>query len=416
MIIDASEAVKRIAALRATAATAAIATWWTQEPVIVFDWKNARKSNTTMWITIWWVSETGVKSPLTIRFNDAVQIGQLAPSTEAGLQEMLEAAGPKAGARGNTRAMAVLSKKPCVTTGKYKVQVKTAEDGITVLSPPSDQDRNDYYYLVEAVNEVFAAECGARVDRGLALVAAAAAGKKAGKTAADIIADFIKAQAVVAEPSYVILVSEQMLAIRKQFSAQKDIDVLTKFSLVVPSTKIVSLVQEFIANSAQQNAGCPLPNPLTRININFDADGRAVTMIFDKSKPFIGEDGKQKFEMATVDGRPVDATSIHKMIRPRARIDGIVSLDAICTSPMGISLPVKFKVLVVSPPPTSSQTIDLDDMNFDVVPSAGGRDSPLPVVPAVLTQPSPAVTNTAGASAGASAEDFDDILDGLSGL
>jgi hypothetical protein len=86
-------------------------------------------------------------------------------------------------------------------------------------------------------------------------------------------------------------------------------------------------------------------------------------MIHDKRKPFM-VDGKKRYEQAKVDGDLVNADNVHKFIIPRTAFDGIASMDCICLSSMGISVPVKLKV-VVGEQPELRREVGMDDLYGD---------------------------------------------------
>ena len=76
---------------------------------------------------------------------------------------------------------------------------------------------------------------------------------------------------------------------------------IPKNAIIVPNTKIINLIQKYISATAKQYKEEPMPNPMTRINLNFDqVTGKAEFKLFDKSK------GNKEFEM--------DINNIHEII------------------------------------------------------------------------------------------------------
>jgi len=150
--------------------------------------------------------------------------------------------------------------------------------------------------------------------------------------------------------------------------------------LVVSSTKISTIIQERISDKAVKNKGAKLPNPMTRVTIPFDIKQRAgfppSVTVLDKSKPFICN-GKKGYGNALYKDVPVDADNVHWFIPSRSIIDGVINMDSVCFSQLGISLPVKASIIVVQQPIKRESNVitmcneifgdDFDDDDFDTI-------------------------------------------------
>jgi hypothetical protein len=438
VIFNAPVVAARLNALRAAAVEAGEeeSQWW--KDALTFEWSGSRKGNNgTQWSSVNFKDDTGVSGRLIVRINSERHTGTIMPSTDEGLADMAtKVKNPKF-------ALKKRDKKPSIQVQKWAAQVKTAEDGITLLYDddgepilPGDDKLSPYFQVALLVGEAFTAEAKERVDRGLllltkakvytdrgaALLAKATAMKKLDKAAtaqaildawateqnatlsdailsAEQVATLKKlfpnnvketelltkegatAQAVLAafaveqgarRPGDMILSSETVAALRKIFANPKDTELLTKGAIITSNVKIANLVQDYIGSQAAKNAGQPLPNPMTRLAMNFDqTTGIAQMAFFDKDQPFM-EDGRQKYDTGKVDGDPVNADNIHKFIVSRSTLDGIVNMDSVCFSNMGISMPVKAEVLVVAKP--SGGSVGFDDV-YDDDGYGGGASS-----------------------------------------
>ena len=69
------------------------------------------------------------------------------------------------------------------------------------------------------------------------------------------------------------------------------------------------------------------------------------------------ETGRRTFEPLTFDGHPVTAYNIH-MISSHSIFSGIVNMNAVCASNMGISIPSEMEIVVVEPPTTGGVGVD----------------------------------------------------------
>ena len=367
VIFNASEVARRLATLRNDAINNGQedTAWW--RPAFSIDWTNPRKGNNgTQWVNVTFTDANGVNGRLVVRINGERHVGQIMPASDAGVAELAaRSTNPNSKIEKRTR-------KPTVQIQKWGAYVKTEDDGITVLTGddgqplyPDESLLSPYYELTYYVNEAFSFEAKERVERGMTLLAKATELKRADKsvTAKTVVESFLAVNGP-RRPADMILSSE---SVRKLFPTQKDADLLTKGAIIASNAKIVSLVQEYNSDRATKNSGLPLPNPMTRITMEFDGvTGVARTAFFDKTAPYIA-DGKQKYEVGKVDGDPVNADNVHIFMQSRALVDGIVEFSC-CISSMGISMPVKAEVLVVDKP--SDYGVSLDDVYDDAATGA----------------------------------------------
>ena len=69
------------------------------------------------------------------------------------------------------------------------------------------------------------------------------------------------------------------------------------------------------------------------------------------------ETGRRAFEPLTFDGHPVTAYNVH-MLSSHSIFSGIVNMNVVCASNMGISIPSEMEIVVVEPPATRSVGVD----------------------------------------------------------
>ena len=413
VIFNARAVADRLKSLRDAAVAEGLeeSAWWA--PALNFEWAQLRKGNNgTQWGSVTYTGEDGISGRLTVRINGERHTGRIMPNTDDGVAEIArQVKNPNVKIEKRT-------KKPSIQVQKWAKQVKTAEDGVTLQyndegQPilPDDSDLSPYYQVASHVGEAFMFEAKERVARGLALVAKVVEMKRTDKgvTAQTILEAFNGRR-----PADTILSSESVGAIRRAFPNQKDIDMLTRGVIIASNTKIAALVQEYISDQAPKNAGLPLPNAMTRIGMNFDSTtGIAQMSFFDKSQPYT-EDGRQKYDVGKVDGDPVNDNNVHKFVLPRSTIDGIVNMDSICFSSMGISMPVKAEVAVVDKPSGGAVGLDdvYDDEEFGDVPPPGGAPKATQLASAGASAGQAGTDQVKGAVAD---EDYESLLSGLSG-
>lgn len=370
--------------------------WW--KKAIKIEWNNIRKgNNSTLWSSIVYTDSDGVSGNLVLRLIGERHSGQIMPNTDAALAELVASSNA-------SRKFEKRTKKPCIQIQQWQMQVKTAEDGITPLTDasgaailPPDSMRSNYYAIAALVNEAFTTEVNLRIDNGRKLVKTATEMKTSNKlvTASAVIAAFGNILG-----GDLILDTSSTNAMRKLFQG-KEFEIITKGVITTSNIKVAELVQTRVSDSSPKNSGCELPNPMTRIGMDFNKEtGVSKIQFFDKQKPFM-TDGKKKFEAATVDGVPINADNIHKAIGSNTIIDGIADMSAVCFSSMGISIPVSVVVAVVER--TRKTIIDFED----IYETAESSDVTA-VTSAVVTAVTSAVSTVAE-------ENYDALLQDLTG-
>jgi hypothetical protein len=388
------------------------APWWA--PALRFEWASARKGNNgTQWVSVYYTDELGVKGRLIVRVNGERHTGQIMPTTDAGVAEMARTA------KNPNMKIEKRTKKPAIQIQKWAASVKTCDDGVTVQCDadgqpmlPGDDALSAYYQVAALVGEAFAEEAKERIDRGLALVAKASELRRANKAVgAQAVADAFASANGLRRPGDMVLATESAGNLRKIFPVQKDVDLLTRGAIFTSNVKVTRLVQEYISDQAKRNAGCPLPNPMTRIAMNFDGTtGAALMAFFDKGAPYVA-DGRQKYDAGKVEGEPVNADNVHKFVLSRSTLDGIINMDSICFSNMGVSMPVKAEVLVVDKP--TSREVCLDDV-YDDDDLTALVSGPAPsLAPAPTPAPTPSLAPVR-APANSIEENYDELLSELS--
>lgn len=401
VIFNASEVASRLRALKQAAIESGKedSEWWA--PALNFEWSSVpRKGNNgTQWMNVNYTDASGVKGKLVVRINGEKHVGQIMPNDAA------EAAELAARTKNPNVKIAARTKKAAMQINQWNAVVKTEEDGITVCTDadgapilPSDDKRSNYFAVASYVSEAFTSETRARVMRGEALVAKVAEMKKDKSVTAQAIIDAFGPRST----GDIILSHENVMAIRRLFPSQKDTDSLTKGAIVTSIVKIASLIQEYVSNTSAKNANCPLPNPITRIAMDFDDLGVAQVMFHDKKSSYI-VDGKQKYEVGKVNGEPVNVNNVHLFMLSRSLVDGIVDLGSICFSSSGISMPVKLKVAVVEHP--EMYGVGLDDVYDDAAPPDMGAAAAATAAPPDALVPSVAP-----------ADNYEDLLNDLKGI
>lgn len=370
------------------------------KPAIKFGWDKAnvvsKGSSTTKWINIDYTNPTGVRAPLAFRTYAETHVGQIRPLTEAAAAEMNAA----------SKGLSLIEPRPgnpSVQVQKWSAKVETAADGITVLTDasgnpivPGDDKLSPMFVVMDLVSKAFTAECGERTARGEAIVAES---KRKGVTAAAV--------AAAAPAAGAFLTPEQVTAIRKAFPSKADADAVTAGAIVGKLT-VITPIQEAISSNAKKNAGAILPNPFARVTLKFDQSTGLPqnVQIYDMSKSSQAG-GRTIYEFATVDGEPVNADNVHKFILPRSVFDGIIKMDSVCFSQMGISMPTSFKALVVRQPVVGSSS-SLDALYDDDTGSPAGASTGAPSGASTA-----ASTAVSAASSASSADEYDALLDEL---
>jgi hypothetical protein len=315
--------------------------WW--NGYISIEWNKIRPGkNSTKWLTFKYTPDVSIKSKrLSVIIRDEIHSGQIMPNTQ---EDVIELKTKFPESKIELRTM-----KPSIQFQKWSKQVPTQEDRISPVIDengnrvvPGDEYLSIYYQLATFIDEIFRYEMNIRIERGSFLMMYLSQNKECtAKDARDYIKHINECDTIITD--------DQANTIRSRYPS-KYIDVL-KGILVVSSTKIGTIIQERISDKAVNNKGAMLPNPMTRITIPFDpksGEPMSVT-ILDKNKPF--KCGPKKgYEIATYKNQPINANNIHWFIPSRSVIDGIISMDSICFSQLGVSLPIKATLLVVQQP------------------------------------------------------------------
>jgi hypothetical protein len=343
--------------------------WWAG--VLKFEWSAPRKGgNGTQWVSSQYTDAAGVAGPLVVRINGERHCGQIMPTTDEGLAELV------AKAKNAKAVFKKRDKKPSIQIQKWTAQVKTLEDGITIATDedgkpmlPGDDKLSPYYQVAYHVSEAFVSETQERLQRGIDFLTVARGEKVAAKANAKaqaVLDGFVKlhGQRYAGD---MILSAEIVAELRKLFPQKPEQDLLLRGTAQTTNTKVAKLVQETIGLTSSKNQGAPLPNPMARIAMNFDkTTGMAQLAFYDKDKPFEIEVAdasgrkikKQQYDIGKVEDDPINDENVHKFVRSRSRIDGIVNMDSVCFSSMGISMPVKADVVVVEQPKGRETTLD----------------------------------------------------------
>ena len=395
-----TEVFKRLTELKATG----VASWWS--PALNFFWNRAKAttkgSTTTKWVDVHYTDSAGVKAPLVFKVRGETHVGQIRPNTDAGVAEL------NAAAKNPSFQIEKRPGHPSIQVQKWNAKVDTEADGITLMTGadgkpilPSDDKLSPMYGIMALVGEAFAVECADRTARGEKLVETATAMKKADKN--------VTANSVInaVNPTGTFLTPEQVTALRRLFTQKADQDTLMAGAIVGKLT-VISTAQEAISSNAKRNAGQLLPNPLARASLKFDTNGMPMQLSIHDMSQYSELNGRPHYEDAKVDGEPVNADNIHKFVLPRSTFDGIVKMDSVCFSQMGISMPTTFKVIVLRQPAVAADSA-LDDLYGDDLFTA-----PIASTQAAVSTQAP-VSAAAAAAPVVSNSEYDDLLKELGG-
>jgi hypothetical protein len=321
--------------------------WWKNN--VIIEWDKVRPSTKTKWISIRYrKNSTDYPAKLNVIVMNELHIGQIQPVTAEDVAD-LKNKNPEA--RVTQRTM-----KPCIQVQRWSTIVPTLEDRITPVFDnnkqvlPDEKFRSKYFQFAEYMDEIFKTEIEERANRSLDLMLNQINSKNKEKTSIDTLEAVAQIRINIGHlhDGDTIIQESDYIKLKEKFP--NTFAELTKGFIQVSSTKVFPIIQEFISPKAIKNKGIKLPNPLTRITIPFDLLTNAATaVILDKSIPsIIGN--KKIFNPAKVDDEPVNALNVHKFILSRSKFDGIVCMDSICLSSLGISIPTKFTTLIIMPP------------------------------------------------------------------
>lgn len=357
--------------------------------IVDIDWANVRKgANSTSWISIYYTNPQGIRTPLNIRFIGERHSGIIMPNTESGVAELT------ARFKSADYSIAKRSGNPSLNIKKYSTKVQTEADKLTLMYDangqpiyPSDEYLSMLHKALGFINEIFVTEVEQRLGRGLLLVAKMNEIKR--DKSRQLNAQAVLDAALADDASFkhgvndIIFANDTISTLR----AIPDVSLLTKNQIIAGNAKVVRIVQEYISGTAAKNSGAALPNPIARVQIPFDkVTGAASCHIFDATKPFQTENGL-RHEIAKVDGQPVNADNIHSFLLSGSIVSGMVPLNAVCLSSMGISMPAKVDVMTVQPPESRKSSTDEFYDDFDWQGAAAGPaaavNDPPPVAAAI---------------------------------
>jgi hypothetical protein len=318
--------------------------WWSN--YVTFEWSRIRLGkNSTKWITLRYTSDLSIKPRrLIVNIRNEIHSGQIMPSLPEDVVE-LKAKFPEA--RIELRTM-----KPSLQFQKWSKQVPTQEDRISpvfdengIQIVPGDEYLSIYYQLASYIDEIFKYEMKQRTERATFMMVYLSQNKTAS------VKEIKEAVGHINECD-TIMRDDDANTIRDKYP-DKYVE-LMKGILTVSSTKVGTIIQERISDKAPKNKGAKLPNPMTRITMPFDLKPAKPGMspsitVLDKSKPF-KINGRKGYENATYEGKIIDLNNVHAFIPSRSIIDGIINMDSVCFSQLGISLPVKASMIVVQQP------------------------------------------------------------------
>ena len=316
--------------------------WW--DKCITFEWNRIRPGkNSTKWLSINYTPKTSNKPQrFSVSIRGELHSGQIMPNLP---EDVVELKAKYPDSKIELRTM-----KPSLQFQKWSKQVPTQEDRISLIigedgKPvvPGDEYLSSYDQVASYIDEIFKYEMKQRTERGTFLMVYLSQHKSASaKEVKDAIGHVHECDTIIRD--------DDANTIRDRYP-DKYADIL-KGVLTVSSTKVGTILQERISDKAPKNKGAKLPNPMTRITIPFDpktGQQHSIT-ILDKEKPITLDNGKKMFEPATYNGQPINANNIHAFIPSRSIIDGVINIDSVCFSQLGISLPIKASCIVVQQP------------------------------------------------------------------
>ncbi len=317
--------------------------WWNN--YISIEWSRIRPGkNSTKWITLKYTPNLAIKPKrLIVVIRDEIHSGQIMPNTP---EEVVELKSKFPESKVELRTM-----KPSLQFQKWSKQVPTQEDRISLVYDeqgnqvvPPDEYLSNYYQLAQFIDEIFRNEMKSRTERATFMMVYLSQHKTAtAKEVHEAVGHLNECDTIMRD--------DDANTIRERYPDR--FNELMKGVLTVSSTKVGTIIQERISDKAIKNKGAKLPNPMTRVTIPFESKPKPglppPVTILDKSKPFKCN-GKRGYEVATYEGNPVDANNVHKFILSRSSIDGVINMDSVCFSQLGISLPIKASIIIVQQP------------------------------------------------------------------
>jgi hypothetical protein len=307
-----------------------------------------------------------IQAPLTVKVFNETHIGKVAPLRDEDVAA--------ANAANKNPKFIVKKRDKGVTLQVYK-QAKatiTGEDGV---ARPNTSAESNYFKLAEIVDVFMQFEVEKRSKVGL-------------------------------------IVQSSPIALKQQKEGK-----LSASALLISNPKVAPLVaRTFSTENADKNiAGADRTDPCTRVRMDFDKDSQmATTKIHNKNCPYVDPVSKiTKYEVAKVNGVPVNGYNIHEFLTSNSTWDGIVQMDNICISNMGISVPVRASVAVVTP--AVFRNVDTDDLYAGMSATVPDTPATVPATPVTPATPATASSSTPAVPkvANASSDETDNLLNEL---
>ena len=127
--------------------------------------------------------------------------------------------------------------------------------------------------------------------------------------------------------------------------------------VLVKSLQIVPQIQTHIRTGPE--AGAPMQNPMARLQLSFPSPvrKRAATEFYDRTALTKGRNGSIVYKPKTVDGKPVTAANLCKVLTSGTLGSGGLDVSSVVCFTFGISLPRWLLFLMLAPPPARKPTI-----------------------------------------------------------
>jgi hypothetical protein len=291
-------------------------------------------------------SVPGKKGRLMVRVKRERHVGKIHPLDEAEVARINAERGGKYG------GVKKRDRQPTLNVQKYNVHVETDDAGRPKGDLPGKENLSKYFQVCQFLDEFF----------------------------------YETMQARIADGSIVLRDAR-----RKDYRPD---------AIVVPSTKIVALYQSHVTMEDKSNPGAELANPICRTSMKFNMEtGMPQNVTFgDYTKMHRdAKTGTRSFGPLLFDGHPVTAHNVH-LIAPRSVFSGVVNMDAVCSSNMGLSIPMSMATVIVERPATRGVSVNdvFDDDDFDDDDNFPEEDREAPAEPtAAAPAPAPATAAVA---------------------
>jgi hypothetical protein len=359
------------------AGTATSPDYW--RGIIEIDFEHAKAYTNATFIKIWYTNPTGDRSPLLWRITNERQCGQIDAATPEGVS-WLSQRFPK-----SKKPFAVRTDKaPTIQVNRFRAKVESVddkgvlpvynEDGTQKL--PDASQASGLYAAMAILNEIVDVVVNRALDLGRLLSREVEDTLRANNaTTPEAIMQAFMEKNGSPRARDIILSAHDAERILKGFGPQRRAAAEAIVLRTTPRLKTValaSMVQTKLSAKHPQAPNQPLLNPLARATIKFDKTTKQPeerVEFFDGSKPIM-VDGKKRFDVLTVKDpatgqvQTITDLNIHMAIAAGSLITGTVDVGALCFSELGISVPVKMNIIVVTPP--VSREVDLDDVFADM--------------------------------------------------